>query len=167
VHASTRIDATEDGVGSERCQAAASRYVRPSDRSLAPSQAGRNQGCSASCRMNCCPTIPVAPRMPTSILRTATLLDATNHSSQNKNAGLFCWPALWVDVVRVNQSSRAHTHHRPAGPLGPFPGHDGSRARHGGSEYSRKGSERVPKGFRTGSQRVRGGPGVRQKLEHS
>src|ERR1700694_4366617 len=28
----------------------------------------RNQGCPASCTMNCWPTMPVAPRMPTSTL---------------------------------------------------------------------------------------------------
>jgi hypothetical protein len=32
--------------------------------------------------MNCWPTIPVAPRIPTSIL-------STDHSAQNENAGLF------------------------------------------------------------------------------
>jgi len=39
----------------------------PSDRSLAASQVRLNQGWCARRAMNCCPTMPVAPRTPTSI----------------------------------------------------------------------------------------------------
>ena len=41
-------------------------YVRPSDRSLAATQVSLNQGWPSSRRTSCCPTIPVAPRIPTS-----------------------------------------------------------------------------------------------------
>ena len=41
----------------------ASRYVRPSERSLAASHAVLNHGCPASSRTNCWPTMPVAPRI--------------------------------------------------------------------------------------------------------
>ena len=62
----TRL-ASSAGIDAGRRHGAASRYNCPADRSLAPSQVTRNQGWLASCAMNCWPTMPVAPRTPTSI----------------------------------------------------------------------------------------------------
>ena len=47
--------------------AAASRNALPSERWLAPSHSTLNHGWLASSAMNCWPTMPVAPRMPTGI----------------------------------------------------------------------------------------------------
>src|SRR6202030_2727063 len=48
-------------------QRAASPYKRPSERSEAASHATSNQGwCSSNCTKRC-PTIPVAPRIPTGV----------------------------------------------------------------------------------------------------
>src|SRR3984957_20742457 len=44
-----------------------STYRFPADRSLAASQVVLNHGCASSSAINCCPTVPVAPRIPTSI----------------------------------------------------------------------------------------------------
>src|SRR5262245_45787150 len=67
VAASTSMRATASARGDASRHAAASRYAFPSDRWLAPSHETRNQGWSASRAMNCWPTMPVAPRMPTSM----------------------------------------------------------------------------------------------------
>src|SRR5204862_4903104 len=45
----------------------ASRYALPSERWLAPSHVTLNHGWFASRAMNCWPTMPVAPRIPTSV----------------------------------------------------------------------------------------------------
>lgn len=45
-----------------------SRYRFPAERSLAEIQAKRNHGCASSMATRCCPTRPVAPKTPTSIL---------------------------------------------------------------------------------------------------
>ena len=42
-------------------------YRPPKDRSLAPTQVKSNQGCPCKNLTKCWPTIPVAPRTPTSI----------------------------------------------------------------------------------------------------
>src|SRR6185295_6895790 len=67
VASSTFRRATESPSGLGSRHAAASRYAFPADRSLAPSQVTLNQGCFARSAMNCWPTMPVAPRTPTSI----------------------------------------------------------------------------------------------------
>ena len=60
--------ATLAGVVPSRCHFAASRYFLPAERSLAPSHVKSNQGWPCKNLMKCWPTIPVAPKMPTSIL---------------------------------------------------------------------------------------------------
>ena len=67
LHSSTVWSATACGVSPARCHFMASRYFLPAERSLAPSHATLNQGWPSRNLMKCCPTIPVAPRMPTSI----------------------------------------------------------------------------------------------------
>src|SRR5271154_3726015 len=63
----TRISATRLGMGVFIRQRAASPYRRPSERSEAASQATSNQGwCSSICTKRC-PTMPVAPRIPTGV----------------------------------------------------------------------------------------------------
>ena len=65
---STVSVATSSGSGEDSRHAAASRNAFPAERSLAPSHVTLNHGCRASNAMNCWPTIPVAPRIPTSIV---------------------------------------------------------------------------------------------------
>src|SRR6185437_14534424 len=60
--------ATVEGIGVGRRQVAASEYFLPADRSEAASHATSNHGCCSSSWINRCPTVPVAPRMPTGIL---------------------------------------------------------------------------------------------------
>src|SRR5580700_3667270 len=63
----TRISATRAGKGVFILQRAASPYKRPSERSEAASHATSNHGwCSSICTKRC-PTIPVAPRIPTAV----------------------------------------------------------------------------------------------------
>ena len=58
-------------------QRAASPYGRPSERSDAASHATSNQGWCSSIWTKRCPTMPVAPRMPTGIFVCMMLLDFT------------------------------------------------------------------------------------------
>src|SRR5262249_50081666 len=64
---STTLSAISEGRRLASRQAAASRNFFPSDRSLAPRNFTSNHGWSARSAMNCWPTMPVAPRMPTGI----------------------------------------------------------------------------------------------------
>src|SRR5205814_4235799 len=64
----TARSATLDGVDPSRCHLAASLYFLPAERSLAHSHVRSNQGCPCRNLMKCWPTIPVAPKTPTSIL---------------------------------------------------------------------------------------------------
>src|SRR6266849_2558445 len=64
----TRILATRAGMAVFRRQRAASAYSRPSERSEAASHATSNQGWVSSIWIKRCPTMPVAPRIPTGIL---------------------------------------------------------------------------------------------------
>ena len=52
----------------QSCQVVASRYGLPAERSLAPSHFRSNHGWFCRNLTKCWPTMPVAPRMPTSIL---------------------------------------------------------------------------------------------------
>ena len=70
----TTRSARSAGGGTGSFHDAASRYFCPADRSLAPTQVSLNHGCALSCAMNCWPTIPVAPRTPTSIRCDMTVL---------------------------------------------------------------------------------------------
>src|SRR5713101_821066 len=63
----TRISATGEGIGVFSFQRAASAYERPSERSEAASHAISNQGWCSSIWTKRCPTIPVAPRIPTEV----------------------------------------------------------------------------------------------------
>src|SRR5688572_24303725 len=69
-HASTVRLRTAEGIGAGNRHADASVYFLPSDRSLAASHVTLNHGWCSSRDTNCCPTIPVAPRTPTSIFVT-------------------------------------------------------------------------------------------------
>src|SRR5579863_3336980 len=64
----TFIFATDAGIGVFSRQRAASAYSFPSERSDAASHTGSNQGWCSSIWINRCPTMPVAPRIPTGIL---------------------------------------------------------------------------------------------------
>src|SRR5450432_4453136 len=66
LHSSTVRSATESGT-TPRCHVMASLYFLPDERSLAPSHFRSNHGLPCRNLMKCWPTIPVAPRMPTSI----------------------------------------------------------------------------------------------------
>ena len=125
------MSSTSAGRGTDNRQAR-SRYFFPSDRSLAPSHAMRNQGWFASCTMNCCPTMPVAPRMPTSTLLRETTVTSPQCGASAPAASLGDprpaplrgplgkkKPAGWLGR-RVAEARfdllftrRAHTHHRP------------------------------------------------------
>src|SRR5208282_6167753 len=61
----TVIFATGAGMEVFKRQRAASAYARPSDRSDAASHDTSNHGCCSSIWINLCPTMPVAPRIPT------------------------------------------------------------------------------------------------------
>src|SRR5438309_10844179 len=63
----TTMSAAESGISPSRRQPVASFSFLPAERSLAPSHVNLNQGCPCRNRMNCCPTMPVPPRTPTSI----------------------------------------------------------------------------------------------------
>src|SRR5947199_2389757 len=65
--ADTRILATLAGIGVFKRQRAASLYSRPSERSEAASHATSNHGWDSSIWIKRCPTMPVAPRIPTGI----------------------------------------------------------------------------------------------------
>ena len=67
---STVRPAIAAGAAPSRCQLVASRYFLPAERSLAPSQVRSNQGWPCRNFTKCWPTMPVAPRMPTSIFRS-------------------------------------------------------------------------------------------------
>src|ERR1039457_7713298 len=60
--------ATESGIAPLSRQAVAAWYGLPAERSLAPSHLRSNHGWFWRNLTKCWPTIPVAPRMPTSIL---------------------------------------------------------------------------------------------------
>src|SRR6266545_2070565 len=77
----TVILATRSGIDVFSRHRAASPYARPSERSEAASQATSNHGwCSSICTKRC-PTIPVAPRIPTGILVCMMLLGILQHRS--------------------------------------------------------------------------------------
>ncbi len=65
---STSLPATVSGIRPLSRQEVASWYGLPAERSLAPSHLSSNQGWSCRNLTKCWPTMPVAPRMPTSIL---------------------------------------------------------------------------------------------------
>ena len=67
LHSSTVRSATVSGVPPARCHVMASLYFLPAERSLAPSHLRSNHGLPCRNLMKCWPTMPVAPRMPTSI----------------------------------------------------------------------------------------------------
>ena len=67
LQSSTVRSATLAGVPPARCQVMASLYFLPDERSLAPSHLRSNHGWPWRNLMKCWPTMPVAPRMPTSI----------------------------------------------------------------------------------------------------
>src|SRR5258708_5505181 len=64
----TRIFAIGPGIAVFIRQRAASAYSFPAERSDAASQAASNQGWCSSSWIKRCPTMPVAPRIPTGIL---------------------------------------------------------------------------------------------------
>ena len=68
LHSCTVRSATLSGMPPSRRQLVASRYFLPAERSLAPSHVRSNHGWSCRNLMKCWPTMPVAPRIPTSIL---------------------------------------------------------------------------------------------------
>ena len=61
------------GITPCRCHLVASRYFLPAERSLAPSHLTSNHGWPCRNLMKCWPTMPVAPKMPTSILASITV----------------------------------------------------------------------------------------------
>src|ERR1035438_2594693 len=67
LHSSTVSPATASGVPPARCHVMESLYFLPAERSLAPSHLRSNHGFPCRNLMKCWPTMPVAPRMPTSI----------------------------------------------------------------------------------------------------
>ncbi len=73
LHSSTMRSAAESGIVPARCHLVASRYFFPAERSLAPSHRTSNQGWPCRNLMKCWPTMPVAPKMPTSILGSITV----------------------------------------------------------------------------------------------
>src|SRR5579864_3862619 len=72
LHSSTTRSASLSGITPCRCHLVASRYFLPAERSLAPSHLTSNHGWPCRNLMKCWPTIPVAPKMPTSILASIT-----------------------------------------------------------------------------------------------
>ena len=110
----TTRSASSAGGGTGSFHDAASRYFCPADRSLAPTQVSLNQGCAASCAMNCWPTIPVAPRTPTSIRCDITVLCCSSAAGtkvpayalpgKKKPAGRL-WPRRRVLVARCRLAS--------------------------------------------------------------
>jgi hypothetical protein len=104
--------ATESGVLPARFQFMASLYFLPAERSLAPSHFRSNQGWPCKNLMKCWPTIPVAPRMPTSIRVCIIALRFVDRVLRLRSIGV--WDALFEGVRHVDGPARSGTA-RPIG----------------------------------------------------
>jgi hypothetical protein len=106
----TWLGASHRSEGKPYRDAAASRNAFPADRSLAPSHVTLNHGCLASKAMNCWPTMPVAPRTPTSIDGIAW---SSLHFKKKADA-VFGRSAAGRSIETGIQRSSTHTPTRPA-----------------------------------------------------